>query len=89
MQDAEVIGAVLRTRMGVAPVYVSIGHRISLEGAIRFVLACTPRYRLPETTRWAHRLASAAQPEPCPGGAEMKRRPEGPPPRDDGSVPAT
>ena len=54
----ERIGAVLRTRAGVKPVYVSIGHRVSLETAIRYTLACTTRYRLPETTRWAHRLAS-------------------------------
>jgi deoxyribonuclease V len=54
----ETIGAALRTRTGVAPVYVSIGHRVSLESAIAFVLACAPRYRLPETTRAAHRLAS-------------------------------
>jgi len=54
----EVIGAVLRTRSNVSPVYVSIGHRVSLETAIEYVLRCTTRYRLPETTRWAHRLAS-------------------------------
>lgn len=54
----EVIGAVLRTRAGVNPVYVSIGHRVSLATAIRLTLACTTRYRLPETTRQAHRLAS-------------------------------
>lgn len=68
MQDAEVIGAVLRTRAGVVPVYVSIGHRIDLDSAIRCVLASTTRYRLPETIRWAHRLASAA------GGAAGKPR---------------
>lgn len=56
--DREIIGAVLRTRAAVKPVYVSIGHRVSLESAIRFVLECSPRFRLPETTRWAHRLAS-------------------------------
>lgn len=61
---SEIIGAVLRTRSGVRPVYVSIGHRISLESAIRFVLACTTRYRLPETTRQAHRLASEAHARP-------------------------
>jgi deoxyribonuclease V len=55
----EVIGAVLRTRAGVKPLFVSIGHRISLETAVRYVMACLTRYRLPETTRWAHRLASA------------------------------
>jgi len=54
----ETIGAVLRTRAGVKPVYVSIGHRVSLATAIRFTLACCTRYRLPETTRHAHRLAS-------------------------------
>jgi deoxyribonuclease V len=54
----ETIGAVLRTRTAVAPLYVSIGHRVSLPTAIRWVLTCTTRYRLPETTRHAHRLAS-------------------------------
>ena len=54
----ECIGAVLRTRAGVRPVFVSIGHRIDLETAISFVLACAPKYRLPETTRLAHRAAS-------------------------------
>jgi deoxyribonuclease V len=55
---SEIIGAVLRTRAGVNPVYVSIGHRVSLATAIEYVLRCTPRYRLPETTRLAHHLAS-------------------------------
>ncbi|MCI0401086.1 MAG: deoxyribonuclease V [Gammaproteobacteria bacterium] len=55
----EIIGAVLRTRAGVKPVYVSIGHRVCLETAIALVMACTKGFRLPETTRWAHRLASA------------------------------
>lgn len=54
----ETIGAALRTRDGVAPVYVSVGHKLSLATAIELVLACAPRYRLPETTRAAHRLAS-------------------------------
>lgn len=55
---AEVIGAILRTRTGVRPLYVSVGHRVSLETAIDIVLRCTTQYRLPETTRAAHRLAS-------------------------------
>lgn len=55
---SEVIGAVLRTRVDVKPLYVSIGHRVSLDAAIRWTMACVTRYRLPETTRWAHRLAS-------------------------------
>lgn len=54
----ETIGAVLRTRRGVKPVYVSIGHRVSLETAVRWTMACCTKYRLPETTRHAHRLAS-------------------------------
>jgi deoxyribonuclease V len=57
-EGEEVIGAVLRTRAGVKPLYVSPGHRVGLESAIEWVMACLTRYRLPETTRWAHRLAS-------------------------------
>jgi deoxyribonuclease V len=56
--SGEVIGVVLRTRPGVKPVYVSAGHRISLSSAIAYTLRCTGRYRLPETTRRAHNLAS-------------------------------
>lgn len=55
--DEQVIGAVVRTRTRVKPLFVSPGHRITLERSIDYVLACCPRYRLPETTRWAHRLA--------------------------------
>ena len=58
MHRGERIGAVLRTRAGVSPVFVSAGHRVSLETAIDYVLACTTRWRLPETTRAAHNLAS-------------------------------
>ncbi len=54
----EVIGAVVRSRRGVKPIYVSIGHRVSLQTAIDYVLAACTRYKLPETTRAAHRLAS-------------------------------
>jgi len=54
----EIIGAVLRTRVGVRPIYVSIGHKVSLNSAIDYVMRCTTRFRLPETTRWADRLAS-------------------------------
>ena len=59
IHKGETIGAVLRTRQGVKPVYVSIGHQISLTTAIEYVLSCTPKYRLPETTRIADKLASA------------------------------
>jgi deoxyribonuclease V len=54
----ETVGAVLRTRTGVKPLYISSGHRISLPTAIDYVLRCTPKYRLPETTRVADKLAS-------------------------------
>jgi deoxyribonuclease V len=54
----ETIGAVLRTRPGVKPLYISPGHRISLDSALRFVMSCTTKYRLPETTRAADGLAS-------------------------------
>ncbi len=55
----ETIGCALRTRAGVKPVYVSCGHRVSLATALGLVLACAPRYRLPEPIRAADRLASA------------------------------
>ena len=58
LDQNEVIGAVLRTRTGVNPVYISIGHKVSLEVAIEYVLACTTTFKLPETTRMAHRHAS-------------------------------
>lgn len=54
----EIIGTVLRTRGGVAPLFVSVGHKVSLATAEQWVLRLAPRFRLPETTRAAHRLAS-------------------------------
>jgi deoxyribonuclease V len=59
--EGEVIGTVLRTRDGVRPVYVSIGHRVDLATAERLVLACAVRYRLPEPTRRADRLVAAVK----------------------------
>lgn len=56
-EGEETIGAVLRTRSGVRPVFVSTGHRVDLTTAIAVVLSCTKGYRLPETTRYAHKLA--------------------------------
>jgi deoxyribonuclease V len=55
----ETIGAVLRSRAGVKPLFISVGHRVSLTSAIDFVLRATPRFRLPETTRLADRLSKA------------------------------
>lgn len=53
----QVIGAVVRTRAGVRPVYVSPGHRMDVAHAVTFVLACCRGFRLPEPTRLAHHLA--------------------------------
>ena len=58
MDHGETIGAIVRTRTGVKPVFVSIGHRVDLKTSIDVVLGCCKGYRLPETTRQAHRLAS-------------------------------
>jgi deoxyribonuclease V len=55
--DREVIGAVLRTRARVKPMIISLGHRISLETSLRYVLACGKGYRLPEPTRLADKLS--------------------------------
>lgn len=49
----ETIGAVLRTRAGVQPIFISIGHRLDLETALEFALACTDGYRVPKPTREA------------------------------------
>ena len=59
----EVIGAAVRTRANVRVVYVSIGHRISLDSARIWTLACCRGYRLPETTRYAHNAASGKTPK--------------------------
>jgi len=59
LRDAsgKVIGTALRTRGRVRPVYVSVGNRIDLRKAIEIVLACAPKYRIPEPLRAAHRLS--------------------------------
>lgn len=61
----EEVGVVLRTRTRVKPVYVSVGHRITLDTARELVLCCTPRYRLPEPIRAAHRAAGEGDLSPC------------------------
>lgn len=58
LHQGEQVGVALRTKPSVRPVYVSIGHRISLETAVEYVLRCTGRYRLVEPVRQAHHLAS-------------------------------
>ena len=57
LDGGEIIGAALRTRLGVKPVYVSIGHKVDLQAAVHWVLACCRGYRLPEPTRLAHLAA--------------------------------
>lgn len=52
------LGVALRTRANVSPVYVSPGHKIGLESAIRWTIHCLSRYRLPEPTRQAHLAAN-------------------------------
>jgi deoxyribonuclease V len=54
----EKVGVVLRTRDGINPVYVSVGHRVTLDDAITVVMSCVTRYRLPEPTRLAHILVT-------------------------------
>ncbi|NER81621.1 MAG: deoxyribonuclease V [Leptolyngbya sp. SIO1D8] len=62
--QGECIGAVLRSRTNTKPLYISPGHKISLATALDYVQRCTPKYRLPETTRLADRLASNRGPMP-------------------------
>jgi len=57
IDDDETIGAALRTKLGVKPLYVSAGHRVDLKAAIHWVLECCRGYRLPEPTRLAHLAA--------------------------------
>lgn len=59
--DDEQVGVVLRTRDGVKPLFVSPGHLCDQASAVRLTLAATTRYRLPEPTRLAHQLVSAAR----------------------------
>lgn len=54
------IGSVLRTRDRTRPLYVSVGHLVSLRKAVSIVLSCAGRYRIPEPLRRAHRLAGTS-----------------------------
>jgi len=57
VDEGETIGVALRTRLGVKPVYVSIGHKVDLQTAISWVIKCCRGYRIPEPTRLAHLAA--------------------------------
>ena len=63
-KNTNVIGAVVRTRERTNPLYISPGHLMDVEHAVQFVIACTTGYRLPEPTRWAHKVAGG---ETLPG----------------------
>lgn len=63
MDGDERIGTVVRTRAGVRPVFVSVGHKLALDEAVRLVLRCCTRYRLPEPTRLADRIVTRAKAE--------------------------
>ncbi len=60
VDKGEVIGNVLRTQTDINPIYVSVGHRISLSTATEWVLKLAPQYRLPETTRQADQAVRIA-----------------------------
>lgn len=69
LDNGEVIGAVLRTKTDVNPLYISIGHMIDLPSAVHWVTACCRGYRLPEPTRLAHLAAG--------GNLKVQRLPAG------------
>ena len=63
-KSGKIIGTVLRTRERTNPIYISPGHLMDVSHATEFVLACLSGYRLPEPTRWAHKIAGG---EKLPG----------------------
>lgn len=63
IHDGEVVGAAVYTKRGAKPIYVSIGHRVSLETAIRIVVACTKNHRIPEPLHISHTSAERAKKE--------------------------
>jgi deoxyribonuclease V len=54
----QIIGEVVTTREGVKPVYVSVGHLISLETAVNIVKRCVRHSKIPEPILQAHKIAS-------------------------------
>jgi deoxyribonuclease V len=64
----EVLGAVLRTREKVKPVFISPGHKLSLQDSIDIILQSMGRYRIPEPTRRAHELVNAFRRGEVPEG---------------------
>jgi deoxyribonuclease V len=74
IDKGEVVGAALRTKTNVQPIYVSPGHLIDLEGAINLTLACDGGYRQPEPTRRAHLLVNALRRGERPSSEEENLR---------------
>ena len=69
--DGEPVGAALRTRSGVKPVYVSPGHLVDGPTACDIVLSCCRKYRVPEPIRAAHQLAGETRRRSSGGGTEI------------------
>lgn len=57
-EENELLGAAFRSRTKVKPIYISVGHRMTLPDALRIMQQCTTKYRLPEPTRQAHLIAN-------------------------------
>ena len=70
-KNRNVIGTVLRTREKTNPLYVSPGHLIDVKHSTEFVMACCTSYRLPEPTRWAHKVAGG---ETLPSEGDQQQR---------------
>ncbi len=70
-RKGNVIGTVIRLREKTNPLYISPGHLIDVKHATEFVLACAAGYRLPEPTRWAHKVAGG---EKLPGSSDGQPR---------------
>ena len=70
-KNRNVIGTVLRTREKTNPLYVSPGHLIDVKHSTEFVMACCTSYRLPEPTKWAHKVAGG---ETLPGEGDQQPR---------------
>ena len=59
--DGEIVGAAVRTRTAVKPMFISPGNLVTLEDSIAFTLEACPRYRIPEPVRAAHKAANSAR----------------------------
>jgi deoxyribonuclease V len=70
-KNGNIIGTVLRSREKTNPLYISPGHLIDVKHATEFVLACTAGFRLPEPTRWAHKIAGG---EKLPESNDQQQR---------------